>query len=41
MSGSQVFLVRLYLSGGSGLDIFVVSGGIGGINVLFMEGKHH
>lgn len=41
MSGSQVFLVRLYLSGGSGSDIFVVSGGIGGINVLFVEGKHH
>lgn len=30
-----MFLVRLYLSG-SGLDIFVVSGGIRGINMFYV-----
>lgn len=35
MSGLQVFLLRLYLSE-SGLDIFVVSGGIRGINMSYL-----
>lgn len=38
MSGLQVFLVRLNLPG-SGVNIFVLSGGIRGINISYLYGR--